>query len=144
MPGRLSNTHALSHAGLHAPSLVLPPSHLQVRFRLRYQGEAVGSSGSQLPALQAAQGHGQQETDDRGRAFLGDLAIAEGSGEGQDGVGMVCLCPHGRTAKCKVATLCCTVVCHVLPGVMQLCRRPLLKQAVPQQACWSASWCARR
>lgn len=56
---------------------------MQVRFRLRYQGEAVGSSGSQLPALQAAQGREQQETDERGRAFVGDLAIAEGSGTGQ-------------------------------------------------------------
>lgn len=52
-----------------------------MRFRLRYQGEAVGSSGSQLPALQAAQGQGVQETDERGRAFLGDMSIAEGSGE---------------------------------------------------------------
>ncbi|PRW58303.1 Structural maintenance of chromosomes flexible hinge domain-containing 1 [Chlorella sorokiniana] len=62
-----------------------PGGGVQVRFRLRYQGEGVGSSGSQLPALQAAQGRGQQETDERGRAFLGDLAIAEGSGRAAAG-----------------------------------------------------------
>lgn len=41
---------------------------------------AAGSSDSELPKLEVAEGNAQRRTDERGRAFFGDVAIAEGSG----------------------------------------------------------------
>ena len=55
---------------------------VQVRFRLRSPAAAQGQGGAQVPELSVAQGLGPQETDERGRAFLGDVSVVEGSGAG--------------------------------------------------------------
>lgn len=62
---------------LHSPLL---PACLQVRCRLRLPTGAAADSSSHLPELQSGHDLAPQETDERGRAFLGDLSIAEGSG----------------------------------------------------------------
>lgn len=74
---------------------------LQVRCRLRHLPGVAGGSGSQLPELEAAQGRELQETDERGRAFLGDLSVTEGSGGPSGGTSM----QTGRKGGCRCTTL---------------------------------------
>ncbi|KAL4443930.1 hypothetical protein ABPG75_011667 [Micractinium tetrahymenae] len=60
-------------------------SGVQVRFRLRQQRAAAAGGASELPELSMPQAGAILETDDRGRAFAGDLCVAEGSGRAANG-----------------------------------------------------------
>lgn len=53
---------------------------VQVRFRLRHRPDTVADGASELPELHAPQAGHPLESDEQGRAFVGDLSVAEGSG----------------------------------------------------------------
>ncbi len=74
--------HAGRHPGMHGSLMPAFAHHpwAQVRFRLRQQPGAAADGTSELPELSMPQAGGLLETDDRGRAFAGDLGLVEGSG----------------------------------------------------------------
>jgi hypothetical protein len=53
-------------------------SGVQVRFRLQHQHG--GGKDGELPQLDESQQRGVQDTDGQGRAFFGNLLLAQGSG----------------------------------------------------------------
>lgn len=78
---QLGSSNTWASCPLHQLALMNPCGELvmQVRFRLRHLPVAAADGASELPELGEPQA-GMLETDDRGRAFVGDLCIAEGSG----------------------------------------------------------------